>query len=87
MSILSCGASKLERAAPGTVLSNDVSKLAFTIKEAGRAIGLSRSFLYGEIRRGTLIARKCGARTVILEAELRRFLHSLPELTGQERVA
>jgi hypothetical protein len=87
MSILSCGASKLERAAPGTVLSNDDAKLAFTMTEAARVSGLSRSLLYVEIGRGTLTARKCGARTVILKSELWRFLHNLPELTGAERVA
>jgi hypothetical protein len=69
-------------------------RIAFTLKEAAAASGLSRSLLYIEIARGALTARKCGARTLILEPELRRFLRSLPrwrpkssELTGEERVA
>jgi excisionase family DNA binding protein len=55
-------------------------KVAFTIKEAARASGISRSFLYVAIGRGALRARKCGARTLILDADLRRFLRSLPRL-------
>jgi hypothetical protein len=59
---------------------NANDKIAFTIKEAVRASGLSRSMLYVAIGEGALRARKCGARTVILEADLRRFLRSLPRL-------
>jgi hypothetical protein len=54
------------------------SKVAFTIKEAVRASGLSRSLLYVAMGRGALQARKCGARTLILDTDLRRFLRSLP---------
>ena len=46
--------------------SSAESKVAFTIKEAVRASGLSRSLLYVAISRGALQARKCGARTLIL---------------------
>jgi hypothetical protein len=56
-------------------------KLAHTIPEAVLASGLSRSMLYLEIRRGALRARKCGARTLILDLDLRRFLRGLPPLT------
>jgi hypothetical protein len=74
-----------------TVSPTSSDKIALTLKEAARVSGLSRTLLYVEIARGTLTARKCGARTVILESELRRFLRSLPrwrpksaELSGQE---
>jgi hypothetical protein len=60
-------------------------KIAFTIKEAVRASGLSRSMLYVAIGDGALRARKCGARTVILETDLRRFLRSLPQLAKSEK--
>jgi hypothetical protein len=56
-------------------------KIAFTIKEAVRASGLSRSMLYVAIGEGALRARKCGARTLILDTDLRRFLRSLPCLS------
>jgi hypothetical protein len=59
-------------------------KLAHTIPEAVLASGLSRSMLYLAISRGTLHARKCGARTLILDTELRRFLRNLPRLTKGE---
>jgi excisionase family DNA binding protein len=59
-------------------------KIAFTVKEAARASGLSRSLLYLAIGRGALRAKKCGARTLILESDLRRFLRSLPKLAAGE---
>jgi hypothetical protein len=36
--------------------------------------------LYVAIGRGALRARKCGSRTLILDADLRRYLRSLPRL-------
>ena len=97
-SILSTGRSKAERARrnaadappfqatgpPQQFLSGDTYKLAFTIKEAARASGLSRSFLYIAIGQGVLQARKCGARTLILDTDLRRFLRTLPRFTKRE---
>jgi excisionase family DNA binding protein len=60
------------------IAPTEQGRLAFTIKEAARTSGLSRSLLYVAIARGALHARKCGARTLILDSELRRFLRSLP---------
>jgi hypothetical protein len=57
------------------------SKIACTISEAVQASGLSRSMLYIAIGHGELHARKCGARTLILDADLRRFLQKLPHLS------
>jgi hypothetical protein len=61
-------------------------KVAFTINEAARASGLSRSLLYLAIARGSLRARKCGARTVIIDSELRTFLRNLPTLTKSAQI-
>ena len=55
-------------------------KLAHTIPEAVRASGISRSAIYVAIGQGALRARKHGARTLILDSELRRFLRGLPRL-------
>jgi hypothetical protein len=55
-------------------------KLAHTIAEAVRASSISRSALYLAIARGALVAKKCGARTLILDADLKRFLRTLPRL-------
>jgi hypothetical protein len=54
------------------------AKIAHTIADAVLVASLSRSMLYLAIGRGALRARKCGARTLILDADLRRFLRSLP---------
>lgn len=62
-------------------------KLAFSIKDAVRVSGLSRSLLYVAIGRGVLRARKFGARTVILDSDLRQFLRSLPQLTKRDAAA
>jgi excisionase family DNA binding protein len=62
-------------------------RIAFTIKEAAQASGLSRSLLYVAIARGSLCAKKCGARTLILDTDLRRFLRKLPALVKTEAVA
>lgn len=63
------------------------SKIAYTVREAVQASGLSRSSLYVAIGRGALRVRKCGARTVILDSDLRRFLRSLPPFTKKEAAA
>jgi excisionase family DNA binding protein len=59
-------------------------RIAFTVKEAAQASGLSRSLLYVAIARGALCAKKCGTRTLILDTDLRRFLRSLPRLAKTE---
>jgi hypothetical protein len=66
--------------------AQETHKVAFTIKEAARASGLSRSLLYLAIGRGELHARKCGARTLILDSHLRKFLRSLPHFTSNEAI-
>lgn len=62
------------------------SKVAFSIKEAAHTSGLSRSFLYLAIARGALQARKCGARTLILNSDLQQFLQKLPRLAKKDVV-
>lgn len=62
----------------GAEQSAELRKLAHTIPQAVQASGLSRSMLYLAIGRGKLRARKCGARTLILDSDLKKFLRSLP---------
>jgi excisionase family DNA binding protein len=64
--------------------SPSTHRIAFTVKEAAQASGLSRSLLYVAIARGTLCAKKCGTRTLILDTDLRRFLRKLPPLAKTE---
>jgi excisionase family DNA binding protein len=55
-------------------------KLAYRIPEACAAIGFKRSKLYELIKAGRLAVRKEGSCTVILRAELERYLNSLPSV-------
>lgn len=52
--------------------------IAITIPDAVRATGMSRSALYEAMKRGDLIARKAGRRTLISLADLEAYLASLP---------
>ena len=52
--------------------------IALTVPEAVKASGLSRSGLYEAMRRGDLVARKAGRRTLIPFAELQAYLAGLP---------
>ena len=58
--------------------STVAAKLAHTIPSAVQSSGLSRSSIYNALKDGRLTARKAGRRTLIEDAELRRFLESLP---------
>jgi excisionase family DNA binding protein len=51
---------------------------ALSIEEAAARTGLGRVTLYRSIRKGDLVARKAGRRTVILEADLAAYLSALP---------
>lgn len=55
--------------------------LAFTIPEAVRASGASRSRIYLALAAGELVARKAGRRTVIEADALRRWIASWPRAT------
>jgi hypothetical protein len=74
----------METATVPSPTTHDTHKLAFTMKEAVGASGLSRSLLYLAIARGALRARKCGARTLILDSDLRKFLRNLPHFIRAE---
>ncbi len=56
-----------------------MEKLAYSIREAVTAGGGSRTKLYEAIAAGTLRARKRGRSTVILAADLARYLEALPD--------
>lgn len=55
-------------------------KLGMTINELIAASGLGRTSIYGQIRDGRLVARKCGRRTIILPSDATAWLESLPRL-------
>lgn len=55
-----------------------MSKLAYSIKEAVEATGISRAALYQDIAAGKLATRKRGASTIILADDLNAYLAALP---------
>lgn len=52
--------------------------IALTVPDAVKASGMSRSAIYEAMKRGDLVARKAGRRTLIPFAELQAYLASLP---------
>lgn len=59
---------------------NTGTQQAYSIPEAAKAAGISRTLIYRLIGDGSLQARKIGRRTVILAADLALFLNALPGL-------
>jgi excisionase family DNA binding protein len=58
--------------------SNEFQREGLSISEACAMAGIGRTKIYEAITDGSLKARKCGKRTLILRDDLRRFLGSLP---------
>jgi excisionase family DNA binding protein len=67
--------------AQGAGASLPECKLAYRVPEACAAIGYKRSKLYELIKAGRLAIKKDGACTIIMRAELERYLNSLPSGT------
>jgi excisionase family DNA binding protein len=56
----------------------ELRKEGLSISEACAFAGIGRTKLYQAITDGSLKARKCGKRTLVLRGDLRDFLASLP---------
>jgi hypothetical protein len=59
-------------------------RIAYSVAEAAQAIGSSRSAIYVALKEKRLNAKKIGARTVIEDVELRRYVASLPTMGEAE---
>jgi excisionase family DNA binding protein len=55
-----------------------MDQITVTISEAVRLSGLGRTTLYELLKSGELPKRKCGGKTLILVADLKRYLENLP---------
>jgi excisionase family DNA binding protein len=57
-------------------------KLGYSVREAARAVGVSRDVIRAEIHANRLAAKKYGDRPVFLipTAELKRWFESLPDV-------
>ena len=58
-----------------------LDRQGLSISEACAFAGIGRTKIYQAITEGSLKARKCGKRTLILRDDLRGFLGSLPGAT------
>ena len=56
--------------------------VAYTMREAADASRISRTRLYAAVANGDLVVRKMGRRTIVLKADLMRYLNALPAATG-----
>lgn len=57
---------------------NLIQREGLSISDACAMAGIGRTKVYEAIATGSLKARKCGKRTIILRDDLRQFLASLP---------
>lgn len=57
--------------------------LAITIPEAVKLSGMSRTAIYEALKRGDLVARKAGRRTLISFTDLETYLVGLPTFSGK----
>lgn len=53
-------------------------RIAYTIKQATEATGLSKSFIYRLLKDGFLTRRKIGKRTFLLRDDLEEFFRTRP---------
>lgn len=68
----------MKRSPTYPVIDQPGRRLAYSIREAADAIGVSRSSMYLEIAEGRLRVRKVGRRSVISDADLSTWLATLP---------
>ena len=61
------------------------AKLAYTIKEIRKLVGISTTTLYQVLGRGELKASKLGKRTIILTKDLQEWLDGLPPMKRPSR--
>jgi excisionase family DNA binding protein len=61
-------------------MSNPNNSLALSVKDACELAGIGPNKFYDAIRDGHLKARKIGRKTVVLRADLEKYLDALPAL-------
>jgi excisionase family DNA binding protein len=61
---------------------NTPEPLATSIKNGAAILGVSRAFLYEEIKRGHLQIVKAGSRSLLTFEEIKRYLASRPTSTS-----
>ena len=61
-------------------MSDNPPRLAYSVSEAYRALGIGRTRFYELIAEGKIQARRCGGRTLIPADALADFLARLPSV-------
>jgi hypothetical protein len=74
-------ASPEKPARTGTSFGRDLPR-AYSIDSVVEICGLGRTSVYGEIKAGRLVARKCGRRTLVIDEDLQRWLETLPVVSS-----
>jgi excisionase family DNA binding protein len=64
-----------------------MEQLALTVSEACAAARVGRTVLYQAIASGVLVARKRGRRTLVLPADLKRWIEQLPAIKSKDSEA
>jgi excisionase family DNA binding protein len=77
----------MEQPKPQAFAVAEPQPLAYTIQEATKVAKVGRSKLYLAVSDGSLRARKLGKKTLILPADLERWLEALPSYEPKRRVA
>ena len=62
-----------------------LAPLAVSVVEAAKLIGVSRTHIANEIRKGSLTARKSGTRSLILIEDLKAYLANLPVIPATDQ--
>jgi excisionase family DNA binding protein len=60
-----------------------MEQFAFTVAEACAAARVGKTVLYQAISSGVLVARKRGRRTLVLPADLKRWIEGLPTIKSE----
>jgi excisionase family DNA binding protein len=63
-------------------MDNTASTSAFTVAQVMARLNIGRDSVYRAINEGKLPAKKLGKRTLIVAADLEKFLKSLPQMGG-----
>jgi excisionase family DNA binding protein len=74
--------SRALNAAPQQTVGNGRDRVALSLKQAAESADLSLSSIKKAVARGELRSRKHGRRTLVLPADLNRYLEALPERHG-----
>lgn len=59
--------------------ANEVQRLAYTVPQLAKALGLSDQQIYNHIKAGDLTPKYSGTKQIIPVAEAQRFINELPD--------